>query len=485
MSKFFAYVRVSTEKQGEHGVSLQEQRDSITGFARRLNVEIVSWFEERETAAKRGRPVFNQMLRLLKNRKAEGVILHKIDRGARNLKDWADLGELVDNGMSIHFSNDSVDLQSRGGRLSADIQAVVAADYIRNLREETRKGFYGRLKQGLLPLPAPVGYLDCGKGKRKEIHPEQGPLVRRAFELYATGKYNQARLVEDMFKMGLRNKAGGKITLNGMSRLLNNRFYTGLIYLKQSKQTFAGIHEPLVPQSLFDRVQDILSGKTNPKTYRHYFVFSKLLQCRPCQYSLVGETQKGHIYYRCHTVACSETGIREEAADTAVRNKLALLQTMDIEKFHCEAALMRLRANWAEHQESLVNAVRASTGNVENRFDRLTDAYLDHLIDKETFENRKIALLTEKQGLKEKLHDLEEGAYLPDRVASFLELATSAYLTYETASAERKRELVETVTSNREVEGKNAYVMLKSEFEELANRPKISSGSPTGNRTPI
>ena len=254
MNKFFAYVRVSTAKQGEHGVSLQEQRDSINRFAQRLNLQIESWFEERETAAKRGRPVFSQMLKLLKNKKAAGVILHKIDRGARNLKDWADLGELIDNGITVHFSNESLDLQSRGGRLSADIQAVVAADYIRNLREETRKGFYGRLKQGLLPLPAPVGYRDCGKGNRKEIDPVQGPLVRKAFELHSTGKYNLLQLVEEMFKIGLRNKAGGKVTLNGMSHVLNNRFYIGLIDLKQSKQTFAGIHEPLVPKSLFDCV---------------------------------------------------------------------------------------------------------------------------------------------------------------------------------------------------------------------------------------
>jgi hypothetical protein len=40
----------------------------------------------------------------------------------------------------VHFANDSLDLNTRGGRLSADIQAVVAADYIRNLREEAKKG---------------------------------------------------------------------------------------------------------------------------------------------------------------------------------------------------------------------------------------------------------------------------------------------------------------------------------------------------------
>ena len=157
MNQYLAYVRVSTARQGERGVSLQEQRDAILRYAERNRLEISRWFEERETAAKRGRPVFNEMLYLLRKGKAQGVLIHKIDRSARNMKDWAELGELIDRGTEIHFVNESLDLASRGGRLSADIQAVVAADYIRNLREESRKGFYGRIKQGLFPLPAPMG----------------------------------------------------------------------------------------------------------------------------------------------------------------------------------------------------------------------------------------------------------------------------------------------------------------------------------------
>lgn len=117
------------------------------------------------------------MLKLLRNGKAAGVVIHKIDRSARNLKDWADLGELIDQGIEVHFANESLDLNSRGGRLSADIQAVVAADYIRNLREEAKKGIYGRLKQGFYPMRAPIGYLDNGAAKPKTIDPVRGPLV--------------------------------------------------------------------------------------------------------------------------------------------------------------------------------------------------------------------------------------------------------------------------------------------------------------------
>src|ERR1019366_6163603 len=126
----------------------------------------------------------------------------------------------IDSGIQIHFVNESLDLNTRGGRISADIQAVVAADFIRNLREETRKGFYGRLKQGLYPLPAPIGYLDQGKGKAKTIDPVMGPLVRKAFELYATGRYSFATIGEELFRLGLRTRSGTRMNRTGLSTML-------------------------------------------------------------------------------------------------------------------------------------------------------------------------------------------------------------------------------------------------------------------------
>ena len=69
-----------------------------------------------------------------------GLIIHKVDRGARSLRDWADIGDLIDAGVDLRFAHDDLDLSTRGGRLTADIQAVIATDYIRNLREEVKKG---------------------------------------------------------------------------------------------------------------------------------------------------------------------------------------------------------------------------------------------------------------------------------------------------------------------------------------------------------
>jgi site-specific DNA recombinase len=477
--KFFGYIRVSTAKQGEKGVSLQEQRDAILRYASRNNQEIVDWFEERETAAKRGRPVFNQMLKLLRGGKAEGLVLHKIDRGARNLKDWADLVEISDQGIDVHFANESLDIRSRGGRLSADIQAVVAADYIRNLREETRKGFYGRIKQGLYPLPAPLGYLDKGKGQLKELDPIKAPLVRKAFELYGGGQYNLNRLGEELFRAGLRNRLGRKVSQTGISTLLNNPFYIGLIRLKRTGEMFPGNHTPLIPKSLFERVQKILTGKANTGVQKHDFLFRRLLSCKHCGYALIGERQKGHHYYRCHTTACPTTGIREEIIEEAIQNGLVPLTFSEDERKYFRTKIAQIKADWGKQQEDEGKALNLRLSQLQDRLNRLTDAFLDGAIDRETYEQRKSTLLMDKKGLEETLLMLrDKNRSVPDRLAEFLELAGSAWLSYRMGIPEEKRDLLKIMTSNREAVGKNLDLKLSLPFSEVAKRFANSNGAP-------
>lgn len=482
MNTYFGYIRVSTAKQGEHGVSLQEQRDAILRYAQRCGLEIAQWFEERETAAKRGRPVFNQMLRLLRQGNIRGVVIHKIDRGARNLKDWSDLGDLIDQGIEIHFANETLDLHTRGGRLSADIQAVVAADYIRNLREESRKGFYGRLKQGLYPLPAPLGYLDAGPGKLKEPDPAKAALVRRAFELYATGQYSLDTLVEEMYRCGLRNRRGGKVTRTSLSLLLNNPFYIGLIRIYRTGEIFSGSHKPLIRKPLFDRVQQILKGKTRTKIQKHEFLFRRLFVCKRCGYSLVGERQKGHTYYRCHTRDCQSVSVRHEPIEDAILKRLLPLEFGRDERAYIQDKVSQLKENWTEKRHTERDAVKLHLHQIEDRLARLTDAFIDRVIEKDLFEKRKTALLLERKDLEERLAELEGGRRsLPDQLSEFLELAGSAYVTYKLGLPEEKRDLLKIITSNRAVDAKNVILTLSVPFDQVANRFQNSYGGPYRN----
>lgn len=112
----------------------------------------------------------------------------------------------------------------------------------------------------------------------------------------------------------------------------------------------------------------------------------------------------------------------------------------------------------------------------------MTDAYLDKLLDKETFEQRKTALLSERCLLDDNLRNLtNQASSVPDRLAAVLELASTAYLAYKLGLDEEKRQLIKIVTSNRSVDRKLPVFILASPFNEVANRFKTHSGRAAGN----
>ena len=477
MKSYFAYVRVSTVKQGEQGCSLDDQKASIEAYATRHGLVISGWFTELETAAKQGRPVFNQLTALLRRGKAAGVIIHKIDRSARNLKDWAGLGDLIDLGVEVLFAHEGLDMQTRGGRLAADIQAVVAADFIRNLRQEVRKGFYGRLKQGFYPLPAPHGYENQGKAKPKTIHPVDGPLVRQAFELYASGKYSLDTLRHEMARRGFSQPDGRPLSFNGISRLLRNPFYVGLMRITKTGEVFEGNHAPLVTKATFDRVQAVLDGRLYPRIEIHDFLFRRLIKCRACGRSLTGERQRGCVYYRCHERTCRGVSLKEADVDAMVASELAWL-SVDGEGLADLRDLFKEEiARERSMQGDAVNRIERDLGFVEERLSRLTDALLDELIDKTAYEERRAKLLHRKRALKEQLASDETSTFWKS-VADKFERGLTASSAYISANSPEKRDAVTTFGSNVVADVKNPYFPMSFPFDEIKNWSKSNIGDP-------
>ena len=477
MKSYFAYIRVSTVKQGEHGSSLQEQRGAIEAYSQRHGLTITAWFEEQETAAKQGRKEFARLTSLLRHGKASGVIIHKIDRSARNLKDWAGLGELIDAGVDVLFAHEGLDMQTRGGRLAADIQAVVAADFIRNLRDEVRKGFYGRLKQGYYPLPAPRGYLDRGKAQVKEIDPVTGPLVRHAFELYATGNFSHASLSHHMAELGLVSTTGKPLVKDAIALMLHNPFYMGLIRIYRTGEAFEGKHEPLVTKALFDRVQDVMAGRIYPRVQKHEFLFRRLIRCRKCGRSLTGERQKGHIYYRCHERACKGVSLAEGKIERLIAEELSYLQ-LDAKGPGDLRDLFEEQV--AKEQAQLgnrISAIERDIGLIDQRLARLTDLLIDLAIDKDTYNERKADLLVRKRALQDQLDNDEDSTFWRI-VSERFELGLDAYTGYLTGNAAEKRDLVKLVGSNLVAHGKQPVLTMAFPFNEIRNWAKSSNGAP-------
>jgi site-specific DNA recombinase len=455
MKHCFGYVRVSTQKQGE-GVSLDAQKDAILRFAASHDLQITEWFEEMQTAAKSGRPVFNAMIKALKSGKAAGVVMHKIDRSARNFFDWAKIGELADGGIDVHFATESLDFHSRGGRLTANIQMAVAEDYVRNLRAEILKGQRGQLERGLYPFSAPIGYRDNGARQLKTIDPIKGPMVKLAFELYATGQYSLHSLRHELAARGHRRADGEPYSKGCLEAFLQNPFYAGVIRLRHSGEVFAGLHEPLITKQTFDRVAEVRTGRTNKKVTRHQHLFRGLFSCGHCDRSMIAERQKGHIYYRCHFPSCPANCVREEMLTDKIQSTFAAASLSE----EAVEAIEKKVALWSKQHvpEDAARTTNLQIGQIDLQIAKLEDAAIAGIVEPDNFHRRKEKLLLERAALNQKLLDTKKFAITPSVIQAFLERLKNIAAHYEFGTPAEKRELVEIACSNRKVQGKEVYI---------------------------
>ena len=114
-----------------------------------------------------------------------------------------------------------------------------------------------KLKNGIWPNIAPLGYLNDRKAKTIVIDPKKAPLVKKMFEVYASGDYTLAQLQETINAMGLTGVRGAKISKSSYQRMLQNPVYYGII--RFNGQFYEGIHEPLITKKLFGQVQEVMS----------------------------------------------------------------------------------------------------------------------------------------------------------------------------------------------------------------------------------
>jgi hypothetical protein len=286
-----------------------------------------------------------------------------------------------------------------------------------------------------------------------------------------------------MSRRGLRNRKGGKVTLNGLSTILRNPFYVGLIRILKTGQTFKGNHEPLISVALFERVQSILSGKRVDRIQSHTYSYSRIASCATCKYSLIAERQKGHVYYRCHNrpfktpAVCPPTAIREDQLDEAMLHALTAIQLFE-EELRAAREYLTERSKESEEQTVVMqNALKLQKDQVSGRISKLTDLLVDGTITKPMFQSKHRALLLEQTAIDQKIQDLNNGGVSHIRqIEAAVELAKDASMLYQKASAENKRKLLKILLSNISVSGKKIEIMLSGPFRLIAEREKSDHG---------
>ena len=209
-----SYLRVSSRDQAERGgedtegYSIPAQREANKKKAHSLGAIVGKEFVERGKSARSAkRPELQKMLEYIKENKEriDYVIVHKVDRWARNRGDDADITRAINEaGVELVSVSENID-NTPSGKLMHGIMSSIAEFYSLNLANEVKKGLYEKVKRGGTTSKALLGYLNIrrfdeqGREERTVIvNEERAPLVKLAFEEHATGKWSVNALAEHL-----------------------------------------------------------------------------------------------------------------------------------------------------------------------------------------------------------------------------------------------------------------------------------------------
>jgi len=389
------YARVSTDKQAQKELSIPAQLDAMREHARRNDWKVVANFIDRgESAKTANRPELKRLIAHCKEQKGIDVVLvHKIDRLARNLIDYATIkAVLKQKGIRLVSVSEPFDDKSIG-HLLENIIASISEWYSANLGDEIRKANLAKLKRGEWPHKPPVGYKSVkGESNRVEHvpHEETCLLVRQAFELFSTGRYSLKTLSEEMASRGLTTRYGKMYSEENTKRILSREFYIGRIIWQD--KVYQGKHRPIVPKDLFYRVQEVLKSRSadTGEKGRLEFLLRGVAHCAACGRRLTGEVHARGSYYRClptiHEPRCPQRYTPVKALDGQLAKLYQALQPPRefIELLTAEIhEIVKRRQQLASRE---LRALKRTITEIESKGIRLLDEMLARTVTREVYE---------------------------------------------------------------------------------------------------
>lgn len=487
-----AYIcRVSTREQ-ELGYSLDAQEQLLREYCGKheLEPEIVHVFSE--TASKTDqRKKFNAFLEEVVKQNIKHLVIEKTDRLTRGglkeavrIYDW--LEENPDQ--RLHSVKENIVLHKFSKsqeKFMFDMRIVLAKNTTDNLREEVMKAQQVMVNRGIFPTMPPPGYMTIGPDGQRRHVPDTDTryLAAKMFEYYADTGISVVRLADKMHEEGLRNRHGNKIVTSRIHQLLQDPFYIGKFCWND--KVYDGIHEPLITEELFDRVQRRLKRKNITLYRKRDHLFREITSCAGCGGLVSWERHaRGQTYGYCKKyrpctdrVVCTENGIDEQ-----VMKALSVLQIDNSRVAEwLRKALRESHKDAITYRESSMAELQKQLDQVNRRLDHLYDDKLDGAIDKEMYDRKFAQFSSEKNELIKRIERQSDSdlSYL-DTASLIFDLSQQAVDLYRSASNDQKRLIIAHVFEQLTIHGNVLEATYTKPYELLAkavettNRSKVT-----------
>jgi len=448
--RYVLYARKSTDEEDRQILSIEAQVTEVKEYAIKENLDIVREFIESRSAKVPGRPIFNEMMKLLEQGKADSILAWHPDRLARNSLDGGKIIYLIDKGIinDLKFPTYRFDNTAQG-KFMLSIAFGQSKYYVDNLSENIKRGIRQKVRNGVYPSLAPVGYLNDPKSRNIVIDKDKAPLVRKIFELYATSDYTLERLRDTITSLGFRTTNDKVIGVSKLRLILTNPFYYGMF--KYWGELFEATHESIITKKLFEKCQEVLRKRGKVRHSKRTFIFRGLMKCGECGRMITAEIHKDFTYYRCtkRNTTCSQKYIREEDLLKQIRG---IFQKVSLRDDWTNNILKELEKDKTRdvqsshpHQQNLGHEI----STIDIKINKLIDLYLEGGISKDAYTKKKDELLNKKKSLQESMRDFADGGNnWFEQARSFVTLLNKASYMAREGNLESQKEFLEKIGSN-------------------------------------
>jgi len=183
---------------------------------------------------------------------------------ARNAVDGGKIIHLIDKGIikSLKFPTFWFEPTPQG-LFILQIAFGQSKYYVDNLRENVTRGMRQKIRNGVWPLWAPLGYLNNPITRGIDVDKKKATLIKKMSEVYSTGNHTLKEMSEWCKRVGLKSNLDNDISPGQVQTTLQNIFYIGL--MKYKGEVFEGKHKPIISKKLFDKVREVLKERGKPQ----------------------------------------------------------------------------------------------------------------------------------------------------------------------------------------------------------------------------
>lgn len=217
MTRVVAYIRVSTEKQADKGNSLEAQRAKLEAYGLAMGLEIVAFeVDAGLSASSLERPALQRALGALESGEADGILVTKLDRLTRSVRDLCDLVDeyFRDDGVLLSVG-ESIDTRSAAGRMLLKILTTIGEWEREAIGERTSAVMQHMKACGDFTGGFPPYGMRLVDGKLEDDHAEANN-IRVARTMRASGVSLRAIAQE----LGINNRTGKPFSASQIARMV-------------------------------------------------------------------------------------------------------------------------------------------------------------------------------------------------------------------------------------------------------------------------